>query len=128
MSQWWRICALSDIPPLGARTVRVAGTAIAVFRTADDRIFALRDRCPHKGGPLSQGIVHGEQVTCPLHGWVIGLRDGAAEAPDTGCAARFDVRVTDGDVWLDPTPSVRSTAATNPGVTYPSSASPRSAS
>lgn len=125
MSQWWRICAVCDIPPLGARTVRVAGTAIAVFRTADDRIFALRDRCPHKGGPLSQGIVHGEQVTCPLHGWVIGLRDGAAEAPDSGCTARFEVRVTDGDVWLDLTPGVRSAAPTIAGVTYPPGASAR---
>ncbi len=111
MSQWSRICALCDIPPLGARTVKVVGTTIAVFRTADDRIFALRDRCPHKGGPLSQGIVHGEQVTCPLHGWVIGLRDGVAEAPDTGCTGRYDVRVINGDVWLDLTRSVRSTAA-----------------
>ena len=111
MSQWSRICALSDIPPLGARTVEIAGTTIAVFRTADDGIFALRDRCPHKGGPLSQGIVHGEQVTCPLHGWVIGLRDGVAEAPDTGCAGRYEVRLIDGDVWLDLRSSVRSTAA-----------------
>ncbi|HEV2228854.1 MAG TPA: nitrite reductase small subunit NirD [Steroidobacteraceae bacterium] len=104
MTQWSRICAVSDIPPLGARVAEVAGIAIAVFRTADDRVFALRDRCPHKGGPLSQGIVHGEQVTCPLHGWVIGLGDGAAEAPDAGCTARYEVQVVDGEVWLDVTP------------------------
>jgi nitrite reductase (NADH) small subunit len=53
---------------------------------------------------LSQGIVHGEHVTCPLHGWVIGLRDGLAMAPDSGCATRFDVRVEDGAVWVDLTP------------------------
>lgn len=106
MSQWSRICAVADIPALGARTVRIAEVAIAVFRTADDRVFALRDRCPHQGGPLSQGIVHGEQVTCPLHGWVIGLRDGVAEAPDVGCARRYEVRVEDGQVWLDVTPRV----------------------
>lgn len=104
MSEWSRICAVSDIPALGARVVEVAGTTIAVFRTADNRVFALRDRCPHKGGPLSQGIVHGEQVTCPLHGWVIGLRDGAAEAPDEGCTGRYPVRIVDGDVWLEVTP------------------------
>ncbi|HEV2284682.1 MAG TPA: nitrite reductase small subunit NirD [Steroidobacteraceae bacterium] len=98
--RWSRICAVSDIPVLGARTLNYRGAAIALFRTADDRVFALRDRCPHKGGPLSQGIVHGEQVTCPLHGWVIGLRDGAAVAPDSGCAARHAVCVKEGAVWL----------------------------
>jgi nitrite reductase (NADH) small subunit len=115
MSRWTRICAVRDIPPLGARVVKVAGTTIAVFRTADDRIFALRDRCPHKGGPLSQGIVHGEQVTCPLHGWVIGLRDGVAEAPDVGCAGRYEVRVEDGEVWLDVTRRMPAAAPAAPG-------------
>ncbi len=108
MGQWSRICAVRDIPALGARVVKVAGTSIAIFRTADDRIFALRDRCPHTGGPLSQGIVHGEQVTCPLHGWVIGLRDGVAVAPDLGCAPCYEVRVKDGEVWLDFRPAVAS--------------------
>jgi nitrite reductase (NADH) small subunit len=111
MSQWSRICAVTDIPALGARVVRVAEVSIAVFRTAEDRIFALRDRCPHKGGPLSQGIVHGEQVTCPLHGWVIGLEDGAAEAPDVGCTGRYEVRVEDGQVWLNLAPRAPLAAA-----------------
>jgi nitrite reductase (NADH) small subunit len=115
MGQWSRICAVGDIPTLGARVVNVAETRIAIFRTADDRIFALRDRCPHKGGPLSQGIVHGEQVTCPLHGWVIGLPDGVAVAPDSGCATRYEVCVKDGEVWLDFTLIVRSTAAVESG-------------
>ena len=115
MSHWVRICAVRDIPALGARTVEVAGISIAIFRTSDDRIFALRDRCPHKGGPLSQGIVHGEHVTCPLHGWVIGLCDGLAVAPDSGCAARYEVRVKDGEVWLDFMPNVRSTATVGSG-------------
>ena len=103
MTQWSRICAVADIPCLGSRVAEIAGTTIAVFRTAGDRVFALRDRCPHKGGPLSQGIVHGEQVTCPLHGWVIGLRDGVAEGPDVGCVLRYQVRVAAGDVWVDVT-------------------------
>lgn len=107
MSRWRRLCALQDIPSLGARRVSVDGIAIAVFRTAEDRVFALRDRCPHKGGPLSQGIVHGAQVTCPLHGWVIGLCDGVAEAPDAGCAPRYDVRVEAGEVWIDAMPDAR---------------------
>ncbi len=98
---WKRICALEEIPVLGSRIVRTARGAIAVFRTADDRVHAIHDRCPHKGGPLSQGIVHGTTVTCPLHGWKIGLADGRAVAPDQGCARSFEVKVEGGDVWLN---------------------------
>ena len=101
MSDWKSICRVDDIPSLGARRVRrPAGGDVAVFRTADDRVFALLDRCPHKGGPLSQGIVFGEHVACPLHNWAISLEDGQARAPDVGCATRFAVRVEDGVVSL----------------------------
>jgi len=94
MSDWIDICRIDDIPVLGARRVRrPAGTDVAIFRTESDRIFALLDRCPHKGGPLSQGIVFGEHVACPLHNWAISLEDGQARAPDIGCATRFAVRV-----------------------------------
>jgi nitrite reductase (NADH) small subunit len=92
---------VDDIPMLGARTVRRdAGADVAVFRTAQNHVFALLDRCPHKGGPLSQGIVYGETVACPLHNWRIDLNDGQAAAPDEGCAARFVVTVLDGQVYL----------------------------
>ena len=102
---WLRICARDDIPLLGARVVKRRGRAdIALFRTRDDQVFALLDRCPHRGGPLSQGIVHGRSVTCPLHGWSIGLDDGQAAAPDVGCARVFQVRIElredDGGVYL----------------------------
>ncbi|MEO5688815.1 MAG: nitrite reductase small subunit NirD [Burkholderiaceae bacterium] len=101
MNDWMTICRVDDIPVLGARRVRrPAGTDVAVFRTADDRVFALLDRCPHKGGPLSQGIVFGEHVACPLHNWAISLVDGEARAPDIGCATRFAVRVEGGTVSL----------------------------
>ena len=101
MEGWIRICALEDIPRRGARRVaRAQGPEVAVFRTADDRVFALLDRCPHKGGPLSQGIVFGDAVACPLHNWTIGLADGQAQAPDEGCTPRFAVRVDDGVVCL----------------------------
>ena len=101
MDDWKTICRVDDIPQLGARRVRrVAGADVAVFRTADDRVFALLDRCPHKGGPLSQGIVFGEHVACPLHNWAISLVDGEARAPDIGCATRFAVRVEAGQVSL----------------------------
>ena len=101
MNDWIAICRVDDIPRLGARRVRrTGGTDVAVFRTDDDRVFALLDRCPHKGGPLSQGIVFGEHVACPLHNWAISLVDGEARAPDIGCAVRFAVRVEGGVVSL----------------------------
>jgi nitrite reductase (NADH) small subunit len=102
MSRWKGICDLEDIPSLGARRVnRPAGADVAVFRTADDRVFALLDRCPHKGGPLSQGIVFGESVACPLHHWTIEFGDGCARAPDAGCTPTFGVKVEGGRVFLD---------------------------
>jgi len=97
---WTKICALEDIPRLGARVVHSGHGDIAVFRNAEDEVFALRDKCPHKGGPLSQGIVYGKHVACPLHGWQIGLADGQAVAPDVGCAASFPVKVEEGQIYL----------------------------
>jgi len=102
MTDWTPICRVDDIPVLGARRVqRAQGPEVAIFRTAQDQVFALLDRCPHKGGPLSQGIVYGESVACPLHNWQIKLIDGAAHAPDEGCTTRFAVQVVDGAVFLD---------------------------
>ena len=90
---WADIGALDDIPRQGARVVATPRGDVAVFRTVDDAVFALDDRCPHRGGKLSQGIVHGHNVTCPLHNWVIGLADGRAHAPDEGCVHRLGTRV-----------------------------------
>ncbi|TYP65833.1 assimilatory nitrite reductase (NAD(P)H) small subunit [Stutzerimonas stutzeri] len=95
------IAALDDIPPQGARVVRTPHGCVAVFRTADDRVFALDDRCPHKGGPLSEGIVHGTQVTCPLHNWVFDMATGQAQGADRGQVATYPVRVEGGRIWLD---------------------------
>ena len=94
------LCALDEIPRLGSRVVEAPGGDIAVFRTADDRVFALNDKCPHKGGPLSQGIVHGDRVACPLHGWLIQLESGSAVAPDEGCVKRHEAKVEGGRVLL----------------------------
>nr|WP_173427228.1 nitrite reductase small subunit NirD [Pseudoxanthomonas suwonensis] len=108
---WVRICLLDDIPLLGARVLqREGGDDIALFRPAEARVFALADRCPHKGGPLSQGIVSGDTVTCPLHGWNIGLDSGQACAPDVGCARRYPVQVRDGEVWLSLLPAAQADA------------------
>ncbi len=101
MGNWTKIVALEKIPKLGSRVVHSAKGDIAVFRTEDDKVFALLDKCPHKGGPLSQGIVYGEKVACPLHSWKISLVDGNAEEPDEGHTACFAVKVEDGTVFLE---------------------------
>lgn len=102
MKHWIDICAVDDIPLLGSRRVaRPRGLPVALFRTADSRVHALLDRCPHKGGPLSQGIVLGDGVACPLHNWTIGFADGCARAPDVGSTPAFACRVDQGRVQLD---------------------------
>ena len=97
---WIEIGRVEDIPVQGARTVRTPEGDVAVFRTAAGEVFALRDRCPHAGGPLSQGIVHGRSVTCPLHAWVIDLATGEATGPDEGCTGSIPLRVEDGMIRL----------------------------
>ncbi len=97
---WVDVARLEDIPRLGSRVVATAKGAVALFRTADDSVFAVDDHCPHKGGPLSQGIVHGQAVTCPLHNWVIDLASGEAQAPDVGCVKRTPVKLEQGRVLL----------------------------
>lgn len=100
--QWKVICKIEDIPVLGARVVhRDTQPNVAIFRNSEDKVFALLDRCPHRGGPLSQGIVFGERVACPLHNWNIDLGSGCADAPDEGCTKKFSVRIDEGQVYLD---------------------------
>ena len=102
MEHWLPVCRIDDIPVLGARRItRAAGIDVAVFRNAEDQVFALLDRCPHKGGPLSQGIVFGTSVACPLHNWTIGLSDGCAQGADEGCTPKFACKVDGGQVMLD---------------------------
>jgi nitrite reductase (NADH) small subunit len=102
MNAWIDIGSAEDIPRFGARVVRVGGLGIAVSRTADDAYFALDDRCPHRGEPLSQGIVHGRKVTCPLHNFVIDLERGSAVARDEGCVRRHAVKAEGGRLMLQP--------------------------
>lgn len=98
---WLDIGALADIPRQGARVIRTPHGCIAVFRTDDDAVFAIDDKCPHKGGPLSQGIVHDRAVTCPLHNWVISLETGEAQGADTGQVRTHRVRAEAGRLLLD---------------------------
>lgn len=103
-NEWLKVGKFSDIPRLGARVVRTSECDIAVFRTAKDEIFALRDQCPHKQGPLSQGIIHGNKVACPLHDWKIHLDTGLAVAPDVGCAASYPVKIENEEIFIALTP------------------------
>ena len=100
MTDWIEIVALEEIPKLGSRVIRTDIMDVAVFRTTGDQVFALRDACPHKGGPLSQGIVHGSSVTCPLHNWKIDLASGKALGPDEGCTNVYATKVEGGKVFL----------------------------
>ncbi|UZK66687.1 nitrite reductase small subunit NirD [Sphingomonas sp. M1-B02] len=101
IADWLDIGWLDQIPVRGSRTVPVAGgEEIAVFRTGDNQVFALVNRCPHKGGPLSQGIVHGHSVACPLHNWNIALATGSAQGEDKGCTPVVPVKVVSGRVLI----------------------------
>ena len=101
MSNWIDIAALNDIPKLGARVVKTRLGCVAVFRTADDRVFAIDDICPHKKGPLSEGIVHGTSVTCPLHNWVFDLKTGLAQGADEGQVATYEIKVQNGRIHIE---------------------------
>ncbi len=100
MPKWLDIGPIDHIPRRGARVVKTPRRDIAVFRTASDEVFALENRCPHRGGPLSEGIVHGRKVACPLHNWVIELETGKAAGADEGCVQRFPVKVEKGRIYL----------------------------
>lgn len=100
MSNWLEITPLDQIPVLGARVIETDTANIALFRGKDDTVFAIKDSCPHKQGPLSQGIMHGSSVTCPLHNWKIDLATGEAMGVDEGCTNVYDTKVDDGIVYL----------------------------
>jgi nitrite reductase (NADH) small subunit len=100
LNEWIAIVSVDDLPELGARVFQTPAGPIAIFRVKNDEIFAVLDRCPHKGGPLSQGIVHGKSVTCPLHAWNIQLEDGCAQAPDEGCVKTFTTDIRESMVYF----------------------------
>ncbi|WP_299772638.1 nitrite reductase small subunit NirD [uncultured Tateyamaria sp.] len=103
MTDWIDIASINDIPQRGARVVKTRAGCVAVFRTAADEVFALENACPHKQGPLAEGIVHGSAVTCPLHNWVISLETGLVQGNDEGQVATYPARVEGGRILLDTT-------------------------
>lgn len=101
MSDWIDIAALDEIPQRGARVVKTGYGCVAVFRTAEDEVYALDNACPHKQGPLAEGIVHGKSVTCPLHNWVFDLETGQAQGADKGQVATYPAQVVEGRIMLE---------------------------
>jgi len=97
---WREVGRVDEIPLAGTRVVNTPQGRIALFRTSDDKVWALHDKCPHKGGPLSQGMVYGHKVSCPMHNLSLDLETGEAVAPDTGCAATYPVKIEGGVVYL----------------------------
>ena len=97
---WIAIGTIDDIPLRGARCVKTPQGKIGVFRTAENLVYAIEDHCPHKGGPLTQGIVHGTSVTCPLHNWVISPETGKALGADEGAVRTIPIRNIDGQLSI----------------------------
>jgi nitrite reductase (NADH) small subunit len=108
--RWIDVGSVDQVPMRGSRLVATPSGNIAVFKMQNGRILALWDRCPHRGGPLSQGIVHGDSVTCPLHNWVIGLETGEVRGPDQGCARKVQIKIEDARILID-AGSLRANAA-----------------
>jgi len=98
--EWHSVATLTEIPLRGSRRIVQGENKIALFRTAEDKVYALKDSCPHAGGPLSAGIVHDGCVTCPLHNWVISLESGQAQGADSGSTPTYPVRVVNDQVEL----------------------------
>jgi len=97
---WIEVCALDEIPVSQARSVNTGENIIAIFRLTDDRVKAIENRCPHKQGPLAEGMVSGDDILCPLHNWRIHLDDGKVAAPDRGCVKTYPVKVENGQIFL----------------------------
>ncbi|MBI4740216.1 MAG: nitrite reductase small subunit NirD [Betaproteobacteria bacterium] len=110
-NQWVEAGALADIPRSGARPLNTSGGVIAVFRTCDDQVFATGNKCPHRGGPLAQGMVYGQRVQCAMHGLNIDLAAGKAVAPDVGCVETYPVKVENGRIWVNLVPVAASSCA-----------------
>ncbi len=100
MTDWIKVTGLETVPALGSRIVKTDKEEIAIFRGSDDQVFAIKNECPHKKGPLSEGIMHGDSVTCPLHNWTISLKDGHALGADEGCTNVYEVKVENQQIYL----------------------------
>lgn len=101
-ARWMRVTDCRNIPPREGRAVRVGGREVAIFNLGD-RFLAIKNRCPHKGGPLADGIVCGAKVVCPLHAWSVNLECGSVGQPgdSRACVQTFPTRIENGVVLLE---------------------------
>ena len=99
--RWVPVTACDNIPPREGRGIEVAGREVAIFNLGD-RFLASDSRCPHKSGPLCEGILNGSTVVCPLHGWKIDLETGAVRRPAgvDACIRTYPTRVQNGIVMI----------------------------
>ncbi|SMF29967.1 nitrite reductase small subunit NirD [Pseudobacteriovorax antillogorgiicola] len=98
--KYLKVASLDDIPRQGGRGFLCGAYSIALVRTIDDQLFAIENSCPHRKGPLADGIVHGTKVTCPLHNWVFDLKNGHAEFPDEGQVKCFPIKIEHNDIYV----------------------------
>lgn len=98
---WTDIGHIDDIPLRGARVIRTRLGDFGLFRTDPAEVFAVSNRCPHDGGPLSEGIVHGNKITCPLHNCLFDLATGAGLGPDGGQLETLRVQLDGGRILID---------------------------
>ena len=95
-----RVGTVDDMTDRLGKTVRAGELEIAVYKLSNGRIRAIENRCPHKGGVLTEGIVSGDFVFCPMHDWKICLHDGKVQEPDSGCVKSFETIIEGDEIYL----------------------------
>lgn len=100
MDTWYKITSINEIPKMGSRVVQINETEIAIFKTNKNEIFALNNQCPHQQGKLSEGLIHGDVVTCPLHNTDISLENGKALGENYGCTNKYETKIDNDFVYL----------------------------
>lgn len=97
---WHDVGETDQLPKQAARAFLIDGIPIALVRTASDQYFAIENSCPHRSGPLSDGFVFGDNISCPLHGWNFSLVTGTAIFPDIGCIKTFPLEIKENRIRI----------------------------
>lgn len=101
MAQFVKVASTDELVPGAAKQVEVNGKTIALFNL-DGNYYAIDNICSHRGGPLAEGFIEGESVTCPWHGAQFNIKTGAVEGPPAAKGvAKFNVRVQGSDVEVE---------------------------
>ncbi|MBI2884727.1 MAG: nitrite reductase small subunit NirD [Candidatus Omnitrophica bacterium] len=100
MPTWRLVTECGTIPVREGRRVICGKEEVALFNLGADAYLAVENRCPHRQGPLADGIVAGTSVYCPLHSWRINLETGCAISGGEGCVKRYPVKIADGKIYL----------------------------